>query len=298
MKPLVAAAAVLLVGSLAACSNEADRAIDAAASDSPATPVSSPTAVPKASGDVRTRIPTMVLDDGDGAELCLGGVAESFPPQCGGPRLIGWDWSEHPEHETARGVRWGEFAVQGTFDGTAITPSLVTPAAADDTEPMPEKPRLVTPCEEPEGGWQVVDPALTTPESMDAAFQAADRLPDLAMAWMDQSPFGKKARPNDPTTVVINVAVTQDRAGAEKRLREVWGGALCVSEAVHSQRELEEISRELATFPGFLGGGGAARPDHLELSVIYDDGSLQAWADQTYGKGVVSVTSALVSVEG
>jgi hypothetical protein len=36
-----------------------------------------------------------VLQEGDGPpELCLGGVAESFPPQCGGPEIAGWDWED------------------------------------------------------------------------------------------------------------------------------------------------------------------------------------------------------------
>ncbi len=33
---------------------------------------------------------------------------------------------------------------------------------------------------------------------------------------------------------------------------------------------------------------------HVLVDVVYDDGSLQAWADQTYGSDVVIVTGALV----
>ncbi len=36
---------------------------------------------------------------------------------------------------------------------------------------------------------------------------------------------------------------------------------------------------------------------HL-LRVVFDDGSIQAWADETYGEGLVKVTSALQPVEG
>ena len=32
----------------------------------------------------------------------------------------------------------------------------------------------------------------------------------------------------------------------------------------------------------------------MELDVVYDDGSVQAWADATYGDGVVQVRGALV----
>ncbi len=52
---------------------------------------------------------TMVIDSGDGPELCLGGVNDSLPPQCGGPVASGLDmdgWAE-----TSQGVRWGERSV-------------------------------------------------------------------------------------------------------------------------------------------------------------------------------------------
>jgi hypothetical protein len=54
----------------------------------------------------------------DAAELC-GVVAESYPPQCGGLPVSGWDW-EAVEHEEAEGVRWGSYLVTGTFDGKSL----------------------------------------------------------------------------------------------------------------------------------------------------------------------------------
>jgi hypothetical protein len=33
--------------------------------------------------------------------------------------------------------------------------------------------------------------------------------------------------------------------------------------------------------------------DRVDVSVVHDDGSLQAWADATYGEGVVRIDSAL-----
>jgi len=35
----------------------------------------------------------------------------------------------------------------------------------------------------------------------------------------------------------------------------------------------------------------------VDLPVVHDDGSIQAWADEEYGVGVVEVTSALTPVE-
>ncbi|MFS0867535.1 hypothetical protein AB3M83_09435 [Microbacterium sp. 179-B 1A2 NHS] len=61
-----------------------------------------------------------VLDDGSGPELCLGGVMESYPPQCGGIPLEGWDWDGVDGAEEAPGVTWGAYAVQGTYDGDTL----------------------------------------------------------------------------------------------------------------------------------------------------------------------------------
>lgn len=63
-----------------------------------------------------------VLSTGDGpAMLCLGPVMESYPPQCSGPEILGWDWAEAEASESANGVTWGSYAVQGTWDGDAFT---------------------------------------------------------------------------------------------------------------------------------------------------------------------------------
>jgi hypothetical protein len=33
--------------------------------------------------------------DTETPEVCLGPVAESYPPQCNGPELVGWEWGDH-----------------------------------------------------------------------------------------------------------------------------------------------------------------------------------------------------------
>lgn len=63
-----------------------------------------------------------VLQIGDAPpQLCLGGVAESYPPQCGGPEVADWDWATAGHFETAQGVTWGAYAVTGTWDGSVFT---------------------------------------------------------------------------------------------------------------------------------------------------------------------------------
>ena len=54
-------------------------------------------------------------------ELCTGPVAESYPPQCGGPPIREWRWADHEgDYEQVGKVRWGAFVVDGYFDGERV----------------------------------------------------------------------------------------------------------------------------------------------------------------------------------
>ena len=111
---------------------------------------------------------------------------------------------------------------------------------------------------------------------MDATLAAASALPGLAMTWLSGN--------------TINVAVTEDPEGAETVLRQTWGGPLCVTTAEHTEAELNTISQELqAALPTLLTSGSMAA-DSIDAEVVFDDGSIQAWADETYGDGLVTVT--------
>jgi len=71
-------------------------------------------------------------------QLCLGAVAESYPPQCDGPEIVGWDWDEVDGEESASGVTWGAYAVQGTWDGERFTVTQ-PPVLLALYDPMPIK---------------------------------------------------------------------------------------------------------------------------------------------------------------
>ena len=58
-----------------------------ASSDSPADAGEVPAPVPE--GTVTTNGLVTVLDPGTGPQLCLGAIAESYPPQCSGPAAGG-----------------------------------------------------------------------------------------------------------------------------------------------------------------------------------------------------------------
>lgn len=152
-----------------------------------------------------------VLQQGDNdPQLCLGAIRESYPPQCSGPTIHGWDWSLARHSETASTVTWGTYAVFGTWDGTAFS----------QTQP-------------------------SIPLSL-------------------YSPVGSP----DPRRDAAN-AGTGDAA------------------------TLQKISDELAD-PQIL--TSAPMNGYLWVSVLYDDGTIQRYLDETYGPDVVIVQSALLPI--
>lgn len=261
-------------------------------------------ATPPAVPLVTTTYAVMVLDDGDGAELCLGGVMESLPPQCGGPRLLGWVWADHEgEFERRAGTRWGDFVVTGTFDGTDLTPTEVVAAADAPERPTSDEPdQFATPCPTPADGWPT-HPGGTL-RTVDRAFATARRLEGYAGAWLDSSRDGRTPEQTDQDFAdgredvsgwTVNVRVAGDPAAAVAELRAVWQGALCVTPAERTERELRAIQRQLSDLPGLL----SADVGHgqVTVGVVHDDGSLQRRLDEEHGAGVVEVWSALHAVE-
>ena len=260
-----------------------------------------------------TDYPVTVLDstggDGEGAQVCFGAVAESYPPQCSGPALIGWNWDEHEgEFETASGVRWGEFVLTGRYDAQAntFTPTEVRSAADFEwPEATPVEERLATPCPEPEGGWRVLDEAKTNGASMEAAFAAARALDGYSAAWMDQpvNPASSSGmtledaerleRLNDPALTIVNVRVIGDVAAAEAELRKVWGGMLCVTKGERTEAELLAMQEEIHAEHRDLLGSASYIGEYVEIQVIHDDGGLQGEFDERYGPGAVRVDSVL-----
>jgi hypothetical protein len=257
-------------------------------------------------GDQRyTATATVLESPSHGPQLCLGGVDESLPPQCGGPDITNWDWSE-VESESASGTTWGTYTVVGTYDGSAFT--LAEPAQPPSATPDTGKPsNLGTPCGEPDGGWAVVDEATATDEAMNAAIAYANEQSDFAGVWLDQSINEELAEAsddeiegiaNDPTRLVLNISFTGDIEEHKAQLREIWGGALCVVQADHTEAELRDIQQELhEEYDELLSSGVDPQAGRVTVSVIADDGSFQAELDDHYGEAVVVVTSALTPVE-
>ncbi|KJL27691.1 hypothetical protein [Microbacterium oxydans] len=62
-----------------------------------------------------------VMDVAGDVQLCLGAVAESYPPQCTGIPLDAWTWDGVDGSETSGDTTWGTYAVYGTYDGERYT---------------------------------------------------------------------------------------------------------------------------------------------------------------------------------
>lgn len=130
-----------------------------AASPSAATTAPPVLAVPPAREPV-TGVGTVIEVPGGTPELCLGPVRESYPPQCEGVPLAGWNWAEHPPEQQAgtdgASTSWGSYAVTGTFDGLTLAVTGAVPLALYDTLARPS-PRPVAPPDLTAAQWATVE---------------------------------------------------------------------------------------------------------------------------------------------
>lgn len=240
---------------------------------------------------------TVLESPGHGPQLCLGGVAESYPPQCGGPGIVGWDWST-VEGESANGTTWGTYSLTGTWDGETftVTGPVAEPGPFDDGGPTD----FSTPCDEPEGGWTVVDEATANDAGFAAAQEYAQGQPDFGGLWVDQSinPASGEFGMNDPTKLILNVKFTGDLERHEAELRDRFGGPLCVVETDRTEAELRRLQDDLydeldAHFASVDIVRGV-----VEFGVVVADPTLQAELDDAHGPGVVELIGSLRPVDG
>jgi len=250
--------------------------------------------------------PITVIGTDAETKACFYGVLFSMPPGCEGLVLTGWDWNAYPgqfqELGRSSGLRQGEFILTGYLDEAAGTFAPVSAEGAADSEPADELPleeRLATTCPEPRGGWRVVDEATTTEETMESVTRAAEKLEGYSMLWLDSFTMAdpaKKRRSNDPKRTIINVKVTHGIARAEKKLRELWGGMLCISKGTRTYAELLKIQDQVHAKYQHL-SSGPQDGEYLWVGTLYDNGSLQREFDRRYGAGAVRVSSQLKVVD-
>ncbi|MGM7697377.1 hypothetical protein [Microbacterium sp. A84] len=298
---VAAMAGTLAASSLSAC------AVSAGTAPAP-TEAASPTVVEL----LTPGRPVTVIDRGDGTELCLGGLLQSIPPGCAdGIDLSGWDWDAVPgTYDAVGGTRWGEYLVTGTYDDTAATFTVTSSSdGADFVWPdVAEDPiTFSTKCTEPEHGWQIIDESRATLEALNAATDVAAQIDGYAVTWIDDTLVPPVPANTDPLAGlhhyavhagrnILNVAIRGDVAAAETRLREVWGGALCVVTADHTAAELDTLVQEIVQEYGYTVGSDGMTGT-VYVSAPYDrDGALQQELDDRYGDGRIVVQSALEPV--
>jgi hypothetical protein len=198
----------------------------------------------------------MVLESPEhGPEMCANSLT-SYPPQCGGLPVDGWDWEAVDNEESSGGTRWGVWQLTGTYrDGrlTLTGPPEAAPPAAD---PEPE-PEFGPACAEPD----VVDPGHGMEAWSDAFRGGSPFDPATKIALWVSDPAGGRTE-----VFVGNVIVRPGAAEQTRRtLRERgYGGRLCVVEQDSpTERQLLEVQDELAREEAraVIGAVGSSHPD-------------------------------------
>ncbi|MBA3524811.1 MAG: hypothetical protein H0T85_09725 [Geodermatophilaceae bacterium] len=247
------------------------------------TPVSS---LAPADYEGRYRVVATVLESpGHGPQLC-NAVAQSYPPQCGGPDIIGWDWTRLGA-ESASGTTWGDYVLTGTWDGAALTLTEPPRVPTDADRPADVDYDFSSPCDPPAGGWVGPDPARAGDERIGQAATAAVTVPGYGGLWIDTA----------PGVTVLNVTTTGDRTAMETAMRDVWGGALCVSDTPNDEATLLAAQRAISGRDGVLSSGPDVVTGRLQVQVLIATGTLQSALDDEFGAGVIVLQSMLTPID-
>ena len=275
-------AAALVLGLLAsACAERSP------AADTPATPEA-----PAASGRYQATV-TVLEGRGKPPHMCWN-IRTSLPPGCGDVPLTNWSWDDVEGEERMGGVTWGEYHLIGTYDGEAFTVEETGPPRQPDESPDDE---IVTPCPEPDGGWQTTDPSRATEAHLETISAGIADEPDHAGLWIDYLGDPPTEESSNAGRIVLTVAVTGDVERHRSEISEVWGGPLCVVEFERTHAELSRIQTELGDGSELglhlLSSSVADTRNRVEARVVLADAADQAALDARYGAGTVVLESAL-----
>ena len=222
--------------------------------------------------DQRYRIASVtVLESPEhGPQLCLGGVAESYPPQCGGIDVTNWAW-DTATAESANGTTWVTVSLTGTYDGEAFTVDGVgepEPFEGDDHDFSPI-------CDDfdPDAGRASLDVDLSDIDGLAAVWVSDPNGDD----W--DGPF------------VVNVIATPGRGDdVRDAVAERWDGALCVEERDQpTEAELQRITEELQGDVPFevVASSGDVLRGVVVADVVVADDAARAYAEDRWGDTVV-----------
>jgi hypothetical protein len=235
-----------------------------------------------------------VLEDGShGPMLCLAGILESLPPQCGNVPIANWDWGKVQDEESVGGTTWGSYHVVGSYDGETFAVTDIAPYENGSSRAESEAD-FSSPCAEPKGGSSGVDGA--TQDDTIAALDYARAQRDYVTSWVTH--LDPEAMEFSP--VILNVVFTGDPQRHEAEIRKVWSGRLCVVEReLPTASELSRIRKEVESNLDELGlemlwSDGPGLEPVIEIGVVVDlHGRAQATLERRYGAGVVRIVPAL-----
>lgn len=193
-----------------------------------------------------------VLEQDDGAILCVGPVAESAPPQCDGPALLGWDWDAF-EHQETGDVRWVQgVAITGVYeaDADSFTQTGEPRSAAAITLPAVEVP-----------AGELDEETI---QSMQDELMALGRA-DFYGSWGEQG--------------TVALEVLYDDGSMQAALDEIYGaGAVFVISALRGgEQDAEFIDPPMDTAAPVITGADA-RARLAELPTPTPDGAVVAAA--------------------
>lgn len=250
-----------------------------------------PAVPPSRARDVLYEANTTVLEsDEHGPMLCLGGIMESYPPQCGDVPIDGWDWDEVSGEESASGTTWGSYHVVGTYEegrfGLVEAGRFRNERSGNGYDFSPAcSDRLVT------------DPSKTSSEHFENAVTYANGQRDVSAVWV--SYLDKRDAPEERDEELLNVGFTGNLAAHEAELRQRWGGPLCVVRYEYSRRELAAIRREAENMRGIrnqmLWSDMNEVDSYIQIGLIVLTDDLEAKVRRRYGD-LVRLSGALQPV--
>jgi len=240
---------------------------------------------------------TVLQSPGHGPQLCYA-LAESNPPQCAGPDIVGWRWDDvDVDAESASGTAWGDYEVTGTFiDGVFTLTDPAQPAGP----PPPPRDGPATRCPTPEAGWVPSDPSRATQRILEDALRVAERTPGFGGAWIGwliPTTHITESAAAGPANYVLNVLTTGDVATMDQAVRDIWGGNLCVSTTEHSESELNRIADQLSDLSGVTSSAADVIRGRAEATawVVTDD--MWRQAVERFGADVIQLDSILTLVD-
>jgi len=313
VRTIVPAAALLLALLCAACGSGEPGAVGGStgATDAP------PSTVPAPDPEQLYEADGTVLEQGDGMELpahgpelCLGGVAQSLPPQCGGVPIANWDWNAVEGEQSASGTTWGDYHLVGTYDGESFTVTQVGPVE-DGAFNYGNQRDFTTSCAEPTGGWETLGSGRVSDDDFAAGAAAAAATPGYVALWLDYvgdytpEEMDQLMQEGKPVLQIMNVVVTGDVVAHEQAIGKHWEGPLCITQRdVPTEKELQAIRAEADAFiqeelglePTWSMEGDVGLA--AEVGVVIDvDGAGQAALDERYGPGMVKLFPGLRPVD-